>query len=302
MTNTIDYKAYLAQRSAAVEEMLRSEVAKMDKAPRQIAEAMEYSLLAGGKRLRPVMLLEAAKVCGLIEEKEAVPFACALEMIHTSSLIHDDLPAMDNDDFRRGRPTNHKVYGEAMAILAGDALLNHANEIMAHYTALHCERRFAQAAYTITSATGITGMIGGQTIDVLSEQTDLTIDSEPLLRKIHTMKTCALIRAAVVAGAQIAQASESLIHQWETYAQALGLAFQITDDILDIEGSVEKVGKTVRKDVKANKATYVSVVGVDAAKAKAKELIAHAVDALTPFGERAVPLKELALFILTRDH
>lgn len=138
MTNTIDFKAYLAQRSTAVEKMLRCEVAKMDKAPRQIVEAMEYSLLAGGKRLRPVMLLEAAKVCGLTEEKEAVPFACALEMIHTSSLIHDDLPAMDNDDFRRGRPTNHKVYGEAMAILAGDALLNHANEIMGalHRTAL----------------------------------------------------------------------------------------------------------------------------------------------------------------------
>ncbi len=279
MTNTIDYKAYLAQRSAAVEEMLRSEVAKMDKAPRQIAEAMEYSLLAGGKRLRPVMLLEAAKVCGLIEEKEAVPFACALEMIHTSSLIHDDLPAMDNDDFRRGRPTNHKVYGEAMAILAGDALLNHANEIMAHYTALHCERRFAQAAYTITSATGITGMIGGQTIDVLSEQTDLTIDSEPLLRKIHTMKTCALIRAAVVAGAQIAQASESLIHQWETYAQALGLAFQITDDILDVTGNPEILGKPTGSDLHNQKATFVTLLGLEKAQAAADEETNKAISA-----------------------
>ena len=279
MTNTIDFKAYLAQRSTAVEEMLRNEVAKMDKAPRQIVEAMEYSLLAGGKRLRPVMLLEAAKVCGLIEEKEAVPFACALEMIHTSSLIHDDLPAMDNDDFRRGRPTNHKVYGEAMAILAGDALLNHANEIMAHYTALHCERRFAQAAYTITSATGITGMIGGQTIDVLSEQTDLTIDSEPLLRKIHTMKTCALIRAAVVAGAQIAQASESLICQWEAYAQALGLAFQITDDILDVTGNPEILGKPTGSDLHNQKATFVTLLGLEKAQAAADEETNKAISA-----------------------
>ena len=279
MTNTIDFKAYLAQRSAAVEKMLRCEVAKMDKAPRQIVEAMEYSLLAGGKRLRPVMLLEAAKVCGLTEEKEAVPFACALEMIHTSSLIHDDLPAMDNDDFRRGRPTNHKVYGEAMAILAGDALLNHANEIMAHYTALHCENRFAQAAYTITSATGITGMIGGQTIDVLSEQTSLTIDSEPLLRKIHTMKTCALIRAAVVAGAQIAQASESLICQWEAYAQALGLAFQITDDILDVTGNPEVLGKPTGSDLHNQKATFVTLLGLEKAQAAADEETNKAVSA-----------------------
>ena len=268
--NNTDYSAYLKQQSAAVEQLLKNAVADMHTAPQQIVEAMAYSLMAGGKRLRPVMLLEAARVSGLSDPEDAAPFACALEMIHTSSLIHDDLPAMDDDELRRGKPTNHVVFGEAMAILAGDALLNHANEIMARCIAQRPEPRFAQAAHTIVSATGITGMIGGQTLDVLSEQTDLTVSDEAFLRKIHSMKTCALIRAAVVAGAQLAQATPETVALWRDYGEALGMAFQITDDILDVIGDEALLGKPIGSDAQNSKATFVTLLGLEAAQQAAE--------------------------------
>lgn len=261
------YIDYLSGRSREVEAMLR---ARMDEitadVPKQIKEAMEYSLMAGGKRLRPVMLIEAARACGASDTADAEIYACAIEMIHTSSLIHDDLPAMDDDDLRRGRPTSHKVFGEAMAILAGDALLNHASEIMAKHICLNTQPRFARAAYAITQATGISGMIGGQTIDVLAEKSGLDIASEELLTKIYSMKTCALLEGAVAAGAYIAGASEETVSKWRSYARCMGLAFQIVDDILDVVGDEAVIGKPIGSDSDNNKPTFVTLMGLDGAK------------------------------------
>lgn len=240
-------------------------------APTQIVEAMEYSLMAGGKRIRPVMMLESARACGLNNTDEIEVFACALEMIHSSSLIHDDLPAMDDDDLRRGKPTNHKVFGEAMAILAGDALLNHANEMTTDYVAQHTESRYAKAACEIAKATGITGMIGGQTIDVLAEKKGLDIADEEMLTKIHTMKTCALLMCAVAVGAYVAGKSEDIVQKWREYGLNLGLAFQITDDVLDVVGDEKVLGKPIGSDSENQKPTFVTLMGVDKAKRKARE-------------------------------
>lgn len=240
-------------------------------APTQIVEVMEYSLMAGGKRIRPVMMLESARACGLNNTDEIEVFACALEMIHSSSLIHDDLPAMDDDDLRRGKPTNHKVFGEAMAILAGDALLNHANEMTTDYVAQHTESRYAKAACEIAKATGITGMIGGQTIDVLAEKKGLDIADEEMLTKIHTMKTCALLMCAVAIGAYVAGKSEDIVQKWREYGLNLGLAFQITDDVLDVVGDEKVLGKPIGSDSENQKPTFVTLMGVDKAKRKARE-------------------------------
>lgn len=261
------YLSYLKKRSCEAEELLRAEMNKINSdVPEQIKEAMEYSLMAGGKRLRPVMLIEAARACGLKNISDTAVYACAIEMIHTSSLIHDDLPAMDDDDLRRGRPTSHKVFGEAMAILAGDALLNHANEIMTEHICRNTQPRFAKAAYAITNATGIYGMIGGQTIDVLAEKDGLDIASEELLTKIYSMKTCALLEGAVAAGAYIAGAEDAVVEKWRQYARYMGLSFQIVDDILDVVGDESVIGKPVGSDIDNNKPTFVTLMGLDGAK------------------------------------
>ncbi len=281
----MDYIEYLKKECIEVECILKDRITEIpDLVPKQIVEAMEYSLLAGGKRLRPIMLREAARASGLKDISETDMFASALEMIHTSSLIHDDLPAMDNDDLRRGRPTSHKVFGEAMAILAGDALLNHASEIMAHYTAEHTEKRFAMASYTINRVTGVTGMIGGQTIDVLAEKTGLDIASEEILTKIHSMKTCALLEGAVVAGAYIGGANEDAIAKWKQYALYLGLAFQIIDDILDVTGDEATLGKPVGSDSENGKPTFVTLMGIDGATAIAKKYTDMAIEAARDIG------------------
>lgn len=261
------YKAYLKKRSAEVEIMLQRRIDEITAdVPVQIAEAMKYSLMAGGKRLRPVMLMEAALACGAKDISETEIYACAIEMIHTSSLIHDDLPAMDNDDLRRGRPTSHKVFGEAVAILAGDALLNHASEIMAAHLSVNAEPRFAKAAYAITKATGISGMIGGQTIDVLAEKTGLNIADRELLTKMYAMKTCALLQGALSAGAYIAGADEAIVEKWREYALYVGLAFQIIDDVLDVVGDEAVLGKPIGSDSLNNKPTFVTLMGIDGAK------------------------------------
>ncbi len=281
----MDYIEYLKNECAEVEKILRERIAEIPEfVPSQIVEAMEYSLLAGGKRIRPIMLRAAAKASGLKDISQTDMFASAIEMIHTSSLIHDDLPAMDNDDLRRGRPTNHKVYGEAMAILAGDALLNHASEIMARYVAEHNEKRFAMAGYTVNRVTGITGMIGGQTIDILAEKTGLDIASEEILTKIHSMKTCALLEGAVVAGAYIGGADDATIEKWKKYALYLGLAFQIIDDILDVTGDEATLGKPVGSDSENGKPTFVTLMGVDGAKAIAKKYTDMAVETAKSIG------------------
>lgn len=272
-----DYLLKLETDAKSVETMLGDCVEAMYRnAPVQIVEAMEYSLMAGGKRIRPVMMIESAAACGLKDIEEIKVFACALEMIHSSSLIHDDLPAMDDDDLRRGKLTNHKVFGEAMAILAGDALLNHANEMTAEYVSQHTEKRFAKAAYEISKATGITGMIGGQTIDVLAEKNGLDIADEEILTKIHTMKTCALLKCAVAVGAYIAGKDEETVQKWREYGFNLGLAFQITDDVLDVVGDEKILGKPVGSDSENQKPTFVTIMGVENAKRKAREYTAKA--------------------------
>ena len=271
--NTNEYYInYLTEQSVGVEAMLKRRMSEITSdVPPQIAEAMEYSLMAGGKRLRPIMLAEAARSCGLKNITDTEIYASAIEMIHTSSLIHDDLPAMDNDDLRRGKPTSHKVFGEAMAILAGDALLNHANEIMARHVSENTEPRFAKATYAITKATGISGMIGGQTIDILAEKAGLDIASEELLVKMYSMKTCALLEGSVAAGAYIAGAEESVVNKWRKYALYIGLAFQIVDDILDVAGNESVLGKPIGSDSENNKPTFVTLMGLDGAREYAEK-------------------------------
>lgn len=259
-----------------IEDALVSNLPAQHQENQLVFDAMQYSLTAGGKRIRPALLLAAVDYIGG-DIKDAIPYACALEYIHTYSLIHDDLPAMDNDDLRRGKPTNHKVYGEAMAILAGDGLLNTAFEIMSRDIEYRSHndmdtKGYIKAMRTIATAAGVNGMIGGQTADITKTG---SLDSLPsdeakdILKYIHENKTGKLIEAAVVSGLQIAGASEETIEDFTIYAYNLGLAFQIADDILDQEGKKEDLGKTIGKDEKDNKITYVSIYGLD----KAKELL-----------------------------
>lgn len=246
-------------------------------APRCLAEAMRYSLLAGGKRLRPVMLLAAYEAAGG-DAEAALPFAAAIEMIHTYSLVHDDLPAMDNDDLRRGKPTNHKVFGEGMAVLAGDALLTHAFETMAlsqHGDALRVVALFASCA-------GVSGMIAGQTADLEMEGHTPDID---MVRYIQERKTSALFSAAVVGGLMLAGADAEKLHAGHAFALHYGLAFQITDDILDIEGDAKLLGKTTGKDDTENKMTWPSVAGIERAREDAKTEASLAIKAAEVFDQ-----------------
>ncbi len=267
---------------------------------KQVVEAMRYATVGGGKALRPFLVMTTAAMFG-VSKDDSVRVATALEMIHSYSLIHDDLPCMDDDDLRRGKPSCHKQFDEATAVLAGDGLLTRAFEVMASEKTWTDPVVRCELVSALANAAGFHGMVGGQMMDLAAESDDVSM-SLPEIVRLQSLKTGRLLVFACEAGAILGKASFDERQALKTYAADLGLAFQITDDILDIEGSVEKMGKTLRKDVKANKATYVSVVGVDAAKVKAKELIHHAIDVLAPFGDRAVLLKELALFILTRDH
>lgn len=265
--------------------------------PPRLQEALAYSLLAGGKRLRPVLVLLACEACGGPREA-ALPAACALEMVHTYSLIHDDLPAMDDDDYRRGRLTNHKVYGEALAILAGDALLTLAFEVVAREVqpaavAAACCADLAQAA-------GAVGMVAGQVADLEAEERHSA--TVPELEAIHRRKTGRLLCSALTMGARIAQAPPEMLNRLREYGLAIGLAFQIVDDLLDIRGDAAKIGKGVQKDAALGKLTYPVLLGEAASEAKARELIQHACEVLEPLGERATHLKGLAQFILHRDH
>lgn len=268
---------YLKGKAQEVEALLEKYIDQLPKkVPTKLAEAMKYSLMAGGKRLRPVMLREAARVCGLTDMEETDVFAVAMEMIHTFSLIHDDLPAIDNDSLRRGKPTNHTVYGEATAILAGDGLLAYAAELMSKYVCTHTKKRFAEAERIILSHSGISGMIGGETVDVLAEKEGLDLSEEKSMLTMYKMKTCDLLIASLMAGAVIADADKETVDLFGQYGLYIGLAFQITDDILDITGDEAVIGKNVGSDEENNKQTYVSIVGIDKARAKAAELSAKA--------------------------
>ncbi len=266
-------------------------------APEQLKDAMEYSLKAGGKRLRPVLTLYVCDMLGG-DVQRALPFACALEMIHTYSLIHDDLPCMDDDDFRRGRPSSHKVFGEANAVLAGDGLLSYAFDIMLKVMQKDFTPNALNAAIAVSRGAGVRGMVAGQVIDLASETADDPgIDQ---LRFIQDNKTAAMIKAAVLAGAYMAGGDEAQLDALSRYGDAYGVLFQMTDDILDVEGDFEGMGKTLGKDQQENKLTYISLYGLDKAKEIARETADEAIAAVDIFGERATLLRELAKSCLDR--
>jgi len=295
----MDLKQYLKERQAMVDRALESYLPAADVMPATLHKAMRYSVFAGGKRVRPVLVLAACEAAGG-EPQRALPAACALEMIHTYSLIHDDLPAMDDDDFRRGRPTNNKVFGEAVAVLAGDALLTEAFVLLSRPDAhgdlsAEASRRII---HIIGRCAGSLGMVGGQTVDMESEgkQVDL-----PTLEYIHTHKTGALILAAIQAGALAGGADEAAFGALSRYGEAAGLAFQVADDILDVVGNQEELGKDVGSDQARGKATYPALLGLAEARVRASELRDLALDALEPLGEKAEPLRRIADYIIDRS-
>ncbi len=280
----MNFQEQLSRYKGMVEEGLNA--LTFPGAPDILKEAMRYSLLSGGKRLRGCLALAACEAAGGKAE-DALPFACAVEMIHAYSLIHDDLPSMDNDTLRRGKPTNHVVYGEAMAILAGDGLLSYAFEHLASQ-----QHPFAfRALGILAKAAGVGGMLGGQVLDVTNEG---KAPDEKLVRQIHLGKTAALITAPVLAGFALAGADDAGMEIAETYGRQLGLAFQIVDDLLDLEGDAALMGKTLGKDAQAGKLTWPACVGIQRAREDAARFIEQAVTALNPLGEKALFLQTLA--------
>jgi geranylgeranyl diphosphate synthase type II len=295
----MDLKQYLKERCKLVDEALNLFLPRENELPATVHKAMRYSVFAGGKRVRPILLLAACEAVGG-DINAAMPAACSMEMIHTYSLIHDDLPAMDDDDFRRGNPTNHKVFGEAAAILAGDALLTEAFVLLSRPDTISRTDplRLIKVIHEISHAAGSHGMVGGQVVDMESEgKSDIDL---PTVQYIHTHKTGALIRASVKAGAILGGADENSLSAITRFGEAIGLAFQIADDILDIEGTTEEIGKDAGSDEARGKATYPAVVGITAAKTRAAELVTLAMDALAPFDQRAEPLREIANYIVNR--
>ena len=287
-----------------VEAALNRYLDKTQAEPEVIHEAMRYSVFAGGKRLRPVLVLAGAEICG--EKPEVVlPTAAALELVHTYSLVHDDLPAMDDDDLRRGRPTNHKVYGEAIAILAGDALLTKAFELIARNAKIRGvpSQAVPAVAELVARGAGTFGMIGGQVLDIQAEggKWQKLNHHAALLQGIHRQKTAALIRASLQAGATLAGASPKELSALGAYGEKIGLAFQIADDVLDVVADKKKLGKR-GSDAKNKKLTFPALYGLEESKNRAQQLVEEAKKALVPFGKRAQVLKQLANYIIERDH
>lgn len=297
-----DLGEYLTSRSLVVNEALQRFMPASDSFPPVLREAMLYSINAGGKRLRPILTFAAAEAVGGNLDL-VIPAACALECIHTYSLIHDDLPVMDNDDLRRGKPTSHKVYGEAMAMLAGDGLLTHAFALLAQQSLGRVPaERVLQAIGEIALAAGPQGMVAGQAADILSERGKLNSKPEAVLHFIHAHKTGALLSASVRAGAIIAGASIDQLKALTKYATLLGLAFQITDDLLDVCGEETKAGKRVGKDAELGKLTYPGLYGIDESLRKNQELLQAALLQLSWFGREADPLRAIAEYLVKRDH
>ncbi|MBF2036593.1 MAG: polyprenyl synthetase family protein [Leptolyngbyaceae cyanobacterium T60_A2020_046] len=294
---SFDLKTYLSDRKLRVEAALDASLPV--KYPETIYESMRYSLMAGGKRLRPILCLATCDLMGGTEAM-AMPTACALEMVHTMSLIHDDLPAMDNDDYRRGKLTNHKVFGDDVAILAGDALLTYAFEYVATQTRDVPAERILRVVAALGRAVGAEGLVGGQVVDLASEgNADVTVET---LDFIHLHKTGALLEVSVTSGAVLAGADDAAIATLSDYAQRIGLAFQIVDDVLDITATSEELGKSAGKDLKAQKATYPSLWGIDESRRRAQRLIDEAKAAVDSFGSGAQPLMALADYIVARTH
>ena len=304
----MDIKSYLQEKKEIVDAALekyfpsRRASAAETEFPNSLHKAIRHTLFNGGKRIRPILSIAAFEVVGG-KGNGILPFACALEMIHTYSLIHDDLPAIDNDDYRRGKPTCHKVFGEAIGILTGDALLTEAFKLMTdrqRYEGFsHDEWLILDIINEIAQAAGILGMIGGQVSDVESEGKEVDF---PALQYIHTHKTGAMILVSVRVGVKLGSRNEETLKAFTRYGERVGLAFQIVDDILNAEGKAVLLGKKTGSDLSKGKATYPSLLGLEESKRRAKELVESAVDALSPFGPEADPLREIARFIIAREY
>lgn len=296
----MDIRQYLERKREEVDHYLQSVIPSADALPTTLHESMRYSLFAGGKRVRPILAIAAAEAVG--DAGQAVlPVASSLELIHTYSLIHDDLPAMDNDDFRRGKPTNHKVYGEAMAILAGDALLTMAFELFTRAnpaSGLDAARQ-VRLIQELAVGAGNAGMVGGQVLDIQAENKDIDLAT---LQSIHKHKTGMLIRAAVRMGAITAGATPVQLDDLTFYAEQIGLAFQIADDVLNVTGTREELGKNPNTDAQRGKKTYPTFYGVEGAKQLAEDCVTRANDRLASFGAKADPLRELARYIISRKN
>ncbi len=293
----MDLKKYLREKRELIDSFFHTYFRESGR-PAVLQEAMLYSLFAGGKRIRPVLALASYEACGG-DATDIVPYASTLELIHTYSLIHDDLPAMDNDDLRRGKPTNHKVYGEAIAILAGDALLTEAFRILSDSTLGNGmnESRLLRASKEVAESSGMRGMVAGQVQDMLSENAEPDGDT---LEFIHRCKTAALICGSVRLGAVLYDGGDDEIAAMTGYGDNIGLAFQVVDDILDIEGETEEIGKPKGSDEKKKKMTYPRLYGIERSREKARELVDDAVASLSIFGERAEPLREIARYLIER--
>lgn len=293
----MDLKSYIAKKRTLVEQALNKALPKASARPATIHKAMRHSIFAGGKRLRPVLTIAAAEACGG-NESDAMPPAIAVECLHTYTLVHDDLPCMDDDDFRRGHPTCHKVYGEGIAVLAGDALQSIAFEIIA---GTQPTKRYNAADYVKELA--ITGgsqkLIGGQVADIEGEGADL---NRAQLKYIHLNKTSALLKSSIRFGGMSANATPAQLEALSTFGESLGLAFQVIDDILDVTQTTEKLGKSAGKDEAVGKATYPAIIGLDASRKEAARLTKKAIDALSIFGKKGAVLEAIARYMLERDY
>ena len=294
-SSEFDFEKYLIETKKVVEDAL--DFSLSPEKPEILRESMRYSLLAGGKRIRPILCLASCSLAGG-DPNFAVPTAVAIEMIHTMSLIHDDLPSMDNDDLRRGRPTNHKVYGDAIAILAGDALLTRAFEMVSLRSPGVSPERLLNVVGELSLVAGAPGLVGGQVVDLEYEGKEVDLET---LEYIHLHKTGALLKACVRTGAMIAGADTKMLEALTKYARGIGLAFQIIDDILDVTSNSEILGKTAGKDLLADKTTYPKLLGLEESKRRALTLVKNAKEAIMPWGKDANCLIALADFITNRD-
>jgi geranylgeranyl diphosphate synthase type II len=299
----MDINVEITKRAAAIEERIRPYMPTEPTFQKTVFEAMDYSIFAGGKRLRPMLMESAYRMFGGTEASQVEPFMAAIEMIHTYSLVHDDLPTMDNDDFRRGKKTTHAVYGEAMGILTGDALLNYAYETVAKALVKSPDERTAKAFYVLAEKAGIYGMVGGQVVDVETEKKNQSFDPDKL-DFIYRLKTSALLEASLMVGAILAGATGDAVKKMEEAGTKLGLAFQIQDDILDVTSTQEVLGKPIGSDEENDKATYVSFAGLDASREEVRRLTDEAVEILDTFkfNEEHTFLRGLFLYLLDRKY
>ncbi|MEN6522079.1 MAG: polyprenyl synthetase family protein [Armatimonadota bacterium] len=293
----MDLKQYLKERKAIVDAALDRYLPPATDQPGVVHEAMRYSTIDGGKRIRPILTLAGCDAVGGRMEM-AMPAACALECIHAFSLIHDDLPCMDDDDLRRGRPTSHKVFGEAMALLAGDALFAFAFQLISETPKDVASDVVLDVWRKIAEATGTNGMVGGQVMDMLAQGRPSSI---PEIELIHRRKTGALLKVAIVTGGMLGGGSEEQVDALSCYGRNIGLAFQIADDILDIKGDEKKLGKPIGSDLEMEKATYPSVIGIEKSMELAKKAMDDAIAALSIFDEKSDPLREIARFVVERE-